>query len=370
MGSPADFFEYARSLYDTKHLTNFGPLVSRLERRLAEFHQVEHCVTYCNACTAILAMLEVAKQMRPGMQVIIPALTYEGLPHIVQWAGLKPLFCDIQESTHTLEPALVEKSITPDVVAILAVHQVNSTSSPREMESIASRHGVPLFFDAVHGVNCTSEGRKTGGFGLAEAFSLHATKLINGFEGGYVTTNDSALAVKLTRMSSFGFYGKDTVRCLGLNGKLNELHAAMALASLDQIDRITEGNRQRYEWYLELFNKIDGCRIFPYLPGESYNYGFILLALEPDWLLTRRQIVDILKHEGTQAKEYYFPPLHLSEHMPADMEVPNLPVTEKVAGQFISMPTGEFVDRETIEGLAQLTSFLRQNDDLIARRLG
>lgn len=367
-GPTSTFYKHAKQIYTERRLTNFGPLVRSLEQRLAEFHDVDYCISYCNACVALIALFALAKEKTGKSNIIMPAFTYDGLPHLAQWAGLRPVFCDIDEKTHTLAPEAVSDAIDESVAAIVGVHQVNNTCHIKQLEQIAREADVPLFFDSVYGFNCMYEGRQTGPFGNAEAFSLHATKLINGFEGGYITTNDPELATKLKKIRTFGFSGKDRVVQLGLNGKLNEIHAAMALASMDSMEETICANHQRYSWYRNYFQDIKGCKILPYEEGRSYNYCFVLLELCENWNLNRDQIVSILKREQAYAAPYYSPPLHRSEHMPKDQERPHLPITDRVSQKFISMPVGEFVDRDTIERLAHLFGFISQNDGAILKR--
>ena len=115
--------------------------------------------------------MEIIANGRHG-EVIMPAFTYAGLPHLAQWAGQMPCFCDIEHDTHTLNPVEVEKCINKNTTSIQAVHQVNSPCRIDELEAIASKYNVPLFYNGVHGVHCTYRGRPIGGFGRAEVFNL------------------------------------------------------------------------------------------------------------------------------------------------------------------------------------------------------
>jgi len=103
------------------------------------------------------------------------------------------------------------------------------------LAEIARRRGLKLLFDAAHAFGCSHGGRMIGNFGDAEVFSFHATKIVNTFEGGAVTTNNDALAAKIRLMKSFGFQGYDRVDCLGINGKMSEVCAAMGVTSLESM---------------------------------------------------------------------------------------------------------------------------------------
>ena len=200
----SDFFRYSKSAFEAGRFTNNGPIVRELEGRLRSLHEVEHCVAYANASIAIIAVLETVANGRQG-EVIMPSFTYSGLPHLAQWACQYPRFCDIDRETQTIDPQQVRKAINADTTAILAVHQVTSPCHVEELQSISDEADVPLVFDSVHGILCSHKSRPIGTFGVAEIFSLHATKILNGFEGGYVTTNDPELADKLRNKRNFGF---------------------------------------------------------------------------------------------------------------------------------------------------------------------
>lgn len=362
------FFALAREIYANQRLTNNGPLVQRLEARLAELHNVKRCIAFANASLAIVALLRHLAGDRHG-EVIMPAFTYVGLPHLAQWAGLMPRFCDVDAETHTLNPAAVAAAIGKQTSAIMGVHQVNAPCHINALSEIADAHGIPLIFDAVHGIGCTHQGKVIGGFGRAEVFSLHATKLLNGFEGGYITTDDETLAEAMRLMRNFGFSGESEVTTLGLNAKLNELHAACGLAGIDRLPDIIASNRERVAAYRDAFAAIPGLRWLPYgNDGEARNYEFALLSVPPEWPLRRDELVALIRAEGALARAYYSPPVHLSSHCPPEART-MLPVTERLAGEFIQMPVGELVGPEEVSSLARLFVFMHDHAVEIHQRL-
>ncbi|ADK85535.1 DegT/DnrJ/EryC1/StrS aminotransferase [Desulfarculus baarsii DSM 2075] len=362
------FFKHARTIFDQRRLTNNGPLVRMLEERLALLHQSAHCVSFCNASVAIVLLLRLLGG-DDGGNVLMPTFTYPGLPHIALWAGFKPVFCDVDQHTHAIDVASVAANLTPRSVVILAVHQVQSPCQIDELTTLARQRGVALLFDSVHGLGCTHRGKPIGGFGAAEVFSLHATKLLNGFEGGYVTTNDDALAAELRSARSFGFQGKDNVVRLGLNGKLNEIHAALALAALDDLEQTIQANRARHEAYRRLFADLPGLNILEYATNERHNYELTIFEMTTAWPLSRDDTLRLLNAENALARPYYSPPLHHSEHCPPGCGDVSLPVAEALATRFIQMPVGDLVSLADIEALAELMTFVGANGPTVAARL-
>ena len=213
------------------------------------------------------------------------------------------------------------------------------------------------------------EAGRVGGFGAAEAFSLHACKLLNGFGGGYLTTNDGDLARKLASMRGFGFDTFDHIAIPdGLNAKLNEMHAAAALASLDDVEVQVERNRERYYAYKTLLSDVPGVRLIEF--DERFRAGFknIIAELTPEWPLSRADTIAALNAEGILARAYYTPPLHRKAmdypHIPAQ-----LPLTDRLAERFLNLPCGHRVSVDDINKVVRLLSFLRAHADAIADRL-
>jgi dTDP-4-amino-4,6-dideoxygalactose transaminase len=186
-----DFRRRVEGVLDSGWLTNDGPLVLELESRLARLLKVEHCVAVCNGTQGLELVL---RGLDLSGEVILPAFTFAATAHAVQWLGLRPVFCDIDRETWTLDPARCETLVNEKTAAILGVHLFGRPCATRRLAAVASRHGLRLVFDAAHAFGCSQAGTTVGGFGDAKVFSFHATKVFQTFEGGAITTNDAALA--------------------------------------------------------------------------------------------------------------------------------------------------------------------------------
>lgn len=190
------FYTYARASFEARWLSNNGPSVRILEQRLADFHGVRHCIAMSNGFTAIcLALYALALPGRK--EVVLSPLTYRRMADIVDWAGLVPRFCDVDPHTQAISPQTAETCINDNTAIILAPHPRVHLCDISGMEALAARHELPLVFDSVEPCGATYNGVPLGRFGNCEAFSMHADKVINACEGGYLTTNDDQLAHKL-----------------------------------------------------------------------------------------------------------------------------------------------------------------------------
>ena len=361
-GDPEQFMGYIDQIYAERRFTNNGTLVRLLEERLATMHDVPHCVAVGNASLGLIIIMSMLADGRNGT-VLMPAFTYPGLPHLATWAGQTPVFCDVDKTTHTLNVNSVKKNINEQSTSILGVHHFNHPCAIDELNALSQATGVPVFYDSVHGVAATYKGDAIGRFGVAEVFSLHATKLINGFEGGYITTNDSSFADELKKRRNFGF-DSETERSdfLGMNAKLNEFHAAMSLCSLDVLDDVILRNEERFRTYQSAFADLRGLNVLDYPEKEEHNYEFAILEVTDDSKLSRNEIVDILRAENALCRAYYSPPLHTDENFSDCIGVGGLPTTEYLADRFVQMPVGEKLSPVDIEQLADLFIFLEDND--------
>jgi len=361
------FLAYSRVFHDAHRYTNDGPLVRQLEERLATFHRTRHAIAMANGFWALVLTLRCVAL--PGrQQVVMPSLTYRRLGDVVAWAGLTPRFCDVDPVTLAIGPRQAEACLNDDTALILGVHPIVNCCDAAGLEALSARTGVPVIFDAVESVYESIGGRKVGSFGAAECFSLHASKLVNGFEGGYVTTDDDALAARLRTLRGFGFLGQDSILELGLNAKLNEVHAAMALAGLDDLEAQVRRNEARYRVYQRELADLPGLRLLPFDESAPTSYKTIVVEVNEAWPLTRAETLRLLNEEGVLSRAYYWPPLH-SKGARYPTVCAGLPLTEVLGERYMLMPCGHLVNEEDIVAVCDMLRFIRRHAGAIHARL-
>jgi dTDP-4-amino-4,6-dideoxygalactose transaminase len=358
---------YSRTFFDEHRYTNDGPGNRLLEARLAEFHHTSSCVTFSSAFWGLA--LAIRCLALPGRsEVVMPSLTYRRMGEIAALGGLIPRFCDVDPVTLGQSAETVAPCLNSDTALIVGVHPTVNCCDAPGLEKLSERTGVPLLFDSVESTYETCGGKKVGCFGRAEGFSLHASKLINGFEGGYITTDDRELADRLRHMRGFGFTAEDTVVELGINAKLNEIHAAMALASLDELEDLVWRNRARYDAYRRGLATVRGISVREFDEHDRSSFKNVLVELEDSWPLTRGQTLEILHAEGALARPYYWPALHTKETA-FSKRFGALPVTNYLAERFLLLPCGEQMEAEDVMAIVRLLAFLAENGMSIDARL-
>lgn len=354
IGDQAAFLARTQTILDERYFTNNGPMVREFECRIAAYVGVKHCVAMCNATIA----LEIAmRALGFKGEVIVPAYTFVATAHALQWQEITPVFCDMDPATHLIDPAQIERLITPRTTGIVGVHVWGRACDTEALDAIASRHRLKVMYDAAHAFGCSRGARMVGTFGACEVFSFHATKFLNSFEGGAVVTDDDELAAKMRLMRNFGFADYDKVIYTGTNGKMTEICAAMGLTSLEAIDDLIAVNRRNYESYRTELAAIPGLALIDYAPGHRCNFQYIVLEVDPAASpLTRDDLVAVLHAENILARKYFWPGAHKME--PYRSYFPNagmlLPVTERLASRIMVLPTGQSISAATIGAICGL----------------
>jgi dTDP-4-amino-4,6-dideoxygalactose transaminase len=324
-----------REILQTGNLTNFSRYEREFERKLSEYLNVPYARTYANATLGLILALN---SLRLEGEVILPSFTFAATAHAVRWNGLRPVFVDILPDTFTLDPAAVEAAITPKTSAIFPVHIYGHPCEIDELGDISKKHHLSLLFDSAHAFGSTYRGQRMGGFGDAEVFSFHATKVFPVGEGGCVTTRDPHLAEYLKLAGKYGDPGDENTRFVGMNAKLQEFNAIMGLAAFETVERHI-ANRRNYANYLrERLGLVPGISFQAIRPYVQTNYqNFAILVDEQQFGIYRDQLFDALKAENIFPRKYFYPPLHKHDAY-REFSSASLPVTELVSGQVLCLP--------------------------------
>ena len=341
-------------ILDRCWLTNAGRYVKEFEAKTAALLGVKHCVAMCN-CTVALEIAIRALDLTG--EVIVPSFTFVATPNSLFWQGIQPIFCDIDPATHNIDPACIERMITPRTTGIIGVHLWGRPCNVEALTEIARRRGLKLLFDSAHAFGCSCKGRMIGGFGDAEIFSFHATKFVNAMEGGVVATNDSDMAEKMRYMKNFGFADYDRTDHIGINGKMNEMSAAMGLTNIEAMPGFAAVNFQNYLQYRRELADIPGISIITYDEKEQCNFQYIIIEIDEVIAgVSRDTLVQVLHAEGVLARRYFYPGCHRME--PYRSHFPNvglvLPETERLSERVLCLPTGTAVQKEAISAITDI----------------
>lgn len=348
-------------ILDRRWLTNNGLYVQEFEQRIADLVGVKHCIAACNATIALEIAIR-ATELKG--EVIIPSFTFIATAHALQWQEITPVFCDVDPRTHNIDPQQIERKITPRTTGIMGVHLWGRPCNIDALSKIAQSNNLKLLFDASHAFGCSSKGRMIGSFGDAEVFSFHATKFLNAFEGGAIVTNSDELAAKIRLMKNFGFAGNDNVVYIGINGKMNEVSAAMGLTGLESMSEFVDINYQNYRHYQKELSSTVGVKLALYNEKEKCNYQYIVLEIdEYQFGVSRDKLIEILSAENVMARRYFYPGCHNMEpyrsYFPHNQTL--LPETDKLSIKILSLPTGTAVNIADISKICQIIKLVAEN---------
>lgn len=359
------FLKDVEDILDTRNFTNVGPYAKQLERCAAEYLGVKHAITVCN-CTIGLQMVLGTLPKKPAAEVIVPAYTFIATAHAVTMSGLTPVFCDVDASSHLVDLDSAERCVGPNTVAIIGVHLWGLACDADAMDSFAERHGLQVFYDAAHAFGAQyADTSFVGTRGSAEVFSLHATKLLNSFEGGIITTDSDELARKLLLARNFGIAGQDMYAAAGTNAKLSEIHSALALRHLNRVESTKAHYRRIAKAYvreiadaeipaMQSWNAI-------YIDTAGCTHAYILCQITGDF--SRDMMMEALRTKGIMGKRYFYPGMH---HCKPYIDEPSrhtrcfMPVTDKLNHELLTLPTGTTVDEADVHRVVStMAHFLR-----------
>ena len=357
VGDRERLLQRINDMLDRRWFSNHGPYVREFENKVQNLLGVKHCIAMCNGTIA----LEIAtRALGLKGEVIVPSFTFIATAHALQWQEITPVFADIDPKTHNLDPASVEKMITPRTTGIVGVHLWGRPCDTDGLQSIADKHGLKLMFDASHAFACSHKGRMIGNFGECEVFSFHATKFFNTFEGGAVVTNNDALAAQIRLMKNFGFAGYDNVIYIGTNGKMTEICAAMGLTGLESLDEFVNINKRNYGAYKEQLREFPGIRLIHYSDAEACNYQYLIAEMDvKEFGLSRDQLLKVLHAENILARRYFYPGCHNMQPYKAIFPHAGLllPHTNRLSQTVLALPTGNAVSEETIVEVSRIIRF-------------
>lgn len=353
-------------------LVTKGPWLAALEERCAELMGTRHVVGV-SSCT--LGLLLAYQGLGLVGEVIVPSFTFMATVHPLALQGITPVFADIDDRTWNLDPDRVREAITERTTGVVAVHNFGNPAPVEELESIARAHGLRLVFDAAHGFGARHRGRQVGGFGDAEAFSMSPTKLVVAGEGGVVSTNDDELARHLRLGREYGNPGDYGSEFPGLNARLPEISAYLALRGVESLEWNSDRRRALAQRLRGLLRGVPGLSFQAVAESDECSYKDLSVRVDTDAFgLARDDLAEALSAEGVDTRRYHDPPVH--EHRAYRTIRPRsegrLPVTERLARECLTLPLWSHMDEQTVDGIAaavtRIHAFAPEIGKVVARR--
>lgn len=304
-----EYYSYVDKIYETGHLTNEGPLVKELERKLSDYLGVENFQYVTNGTIALQFALK-ALGIEDG-EIITTPFSYVATTSSILWERCKPVFVDIEPDNYTLDVNKIEAAITDKTKAIMPVHVFGYACDVDGIQKIADKYGLKVIYDAAHAFGSIYKGKSILSYGDVSTLSFHATKLFHTVEGGACIAKDKEVFDRLNLIKRFGNIGDEHYN-LGINGKQSEFHAAMGLANFAHLEDIKQRRKTISEYYDEL---LEGRLARPSVQSElEYNYAYYPVLFKTEEELLR--VFAALNQQGIYPRRYFYPSLNTIGYMP------------------------------------------------------
>ncbi len=328
--------KYIDEIYENGWLTNNGPLVQRLEKRLAEYLGVKNIILVSNGTVA----LEIAYRTLDikGFAITTP-FSFVATTSSLVTNNILPIFADIDPNTFNLDPKNIEKLITPNTSAIVPVHVFGNACEVEQIEKIANKHNLKVVYDAAHAFDVKYKNQSVLNYGDISTLSFHSTKLFHSIEGGALIINDDELVQKARYLINFGIKNTEEIPHLGTNAKMNEFEAAMGLCVLDEIENIKNSRKEVYETYQKELNGIVQFQEQNKNATENYSYFPIVFKTEEQLLKVQKALND----ENIFPRRYFYPSLDTLEYIEPKQECK---ISRDISKRILCLPIYAELEKE------------------------
>ncbi len=329
-----------------------GPKISELEAKLCRITGAKYAVVVSNG-TAALHIAAMAAGIGEGDEVITSPITFAASANCTLYCGGKPIFADINPKTYNIDPADIERKITPATKAVVAVDFTGQAVAHKEIEALCKKHNLIFIEDAAHAIGTKYNQKPVGSLADMTCFSFHPVKTVTSGEGGAVTTNDENLYKKLVLYRSHGitrdisqmknpndnpWYNEQVT--LGYNYRLTDMQAALLISQLDKLPAFSRRRSELVDFYNKAFSDLPGIIIQEEIPESETTRHLYILQLDTEKVnCTRREFFDALAAEGIHCQVHYLP-VYRHSYYEKELGYPQglCPNAEKLYERILSIP--------------------------------
>lgn len=349
-----EYVKEIEPIFESRHLTNMGPVYKKFQHQLIEYLGVEYLSLFVNGHMALEMVLQAMGLKEKGGEVITTPFTFVSTTHAIRRNGLVPVFCDIREDDYTLDPEKVEALITEKTVAILPVHVYGNICDVEAIEKIAKKHNLKVIYDAAHAFGVTYKGIGIGNFGDASMFSFHATKVFNTVEGGAIAFHNEKYRTPLHELKNFGIHGPEEIETVGGNAKMDEFRAAMGICNLRHIDECISKRAAVYEKYRERLQNVPGIRLCEPQKDVACNYAYFPVYFDEKVFGKGRDDIHLLlrKHD-IFSRKYFYPAINELKCY-EQFSTNSTPIAHDVSMHILTLPIYEELSLEDVDRICDI----------------
>lgn len=342
--------EYVLDCMDSGWISSAGKYVAAFEKAFAEFCGVRHAIATNNGTTALHLAL-VAMGLQPGDEVLVPAVTYIATANAVRYCGATPVLVDVSPGTMNIDPADIERRITPNTKGIIPVHMYGHPAEIGAILEIAHAHKIFVVEDAAEAHGAEYLGKRVGTFGNCGTFSFFGNKIVTTGEGGMVVTNDDKVAAQLRLYRGQGVAPDHRYWFLvvGYNYRMTNIQAAIGLAQLENIERALVERAQLARWYDDALADLADQIVIPAVaPSAKHVYWMYNIFLREGGAVERDSVMRSLDESGIETRPVFYP-LHM---LPPYRQSSSWPTADLWALRGINLPTHQHLTQEDVSRIA------------------
>lgn len=300
-----DFYQRLPEIWESRVLSNNGPMVTELESELSKYLGVQHISLVSNATIGLMLSL---KASNINGKVITSPFSFVATAQAIEWNGLKPVFVDIEKDSLNIDPNKILNAITDDTSAILPIHCYGNVCDVKSIEKIARDNNLKVIYDAAHSFAAEDSYGSTLLHGDFSVVSFHATKVFNTFEGGAIISKNSKYKERVDKLINFSLNNtKDNVDMIGLNGKMSEISALSGLCQLKYIDEVIEKRKMIYCRYHDALSNIKGINVVKINNDFKNGYSYMPVLISKEYKHTRDYLHKHLEKNGIFSRKYFYP---------------------------------------------------------------
>lgn len=329
-----------------------GPHVHAFERAFGKVVSSDNAVAV-SSCTAALHLCLVEIGVKPGDEVITSPITWASTGNTILNMGAKPVFADVCPRTLNIDPAALERAITPKTRAIMPVHMAGQPCDMDAIRAIAAKHGIEVVEDAAHALGAAYKGRPIGGDGDFSCFSFYAIKNITTMEGGMIAARDPDRAARLRLLATNGMaasawerYGRSAVPVPpevivpGFKYALGNVSAAMGLEQMKKFNQFMESRKRLANMYRAVLSDIEEIDLLEVLPDRDHAWHLFIVQLHLEKLtMGRDEIAAELRRENI-GTGVHFHALHMHRYYreTLGMKPEDCPEAARASRRILSLP--------------------------------
>ncbi len=325
-----------------------GFYTQKFQDSVKSFLNVKYVFAVNSGTSALISSL-LSLGVKVGDEVLLPSFTFLATVNSVLLIGAKPVFVDIELDHFTIDPIDLEKKVSSKSVALIPVHLYGHPAAMDNILEIGEKHGVSIIEDAAQSLGASYNGCQTGAIADIGCFSMYPSKIITCGEGGFVTTNDDALANRLKLIRNHGIENNYAAVMPGANFRLPQIEASIAFIQMSKLNSFLASRRKNAEILTDLLSGLNGVKLPSEANGAISNWYLYTVTIENK----RDNVLKYLHDNGIGAAVYYDPPVHRTQIFSSMSNISlNLPNTEWASKHVISLPVHPRVSEEDLAHIA------------------